>query len=105
MQKLRESKNEKEMKFFGSNPVLVKVHKNLSGQTNSLRQFVRKQLELDDGTFRNVYSTENQITEIPCLVQYSSSGSITPDACTKGLEATLLQKQSNGNLKRIAFAS
>ena len=50
---------------------------------------------------------KNKITGIPCLAHYSSNllNTITTDAKTKGLGATLWQAQHNGELKPIAFAS
>ena len=50
---------------------------------------------------------KRKITEKPCLAHYSSvrPNSITTDASTKGLGATLWQEQDNGDLKPIAFAS
>ena len=47
------------------------------------------------------------ITKIPCLALYNaqSENIITTDASTKGLGATLWQKQKSGELKPIGFAS
>ena len=63
-------------------------------------------MDLDTRTFRSIY-TKNKITEIPCLAHYNSNlpNTITTDASTKGLGATLWQEQHNGELKPIAFAS
>ena len=50
---------------------------------------------------------KNKITKIPCLADYSSnlSNTVSTDASTKGLGATLWQEQHNGKFKPIAFAS
>ena len=47
------------------------------------------------------------ITKIPCLAHYNAQNEniITTDANTKGLGATLGQKQKDGNLKPVRFAS
>ena len=50
------------------------------------------------------------ITKIPCLEHYNAQiykreKIITTDASTKGLGATLWQKQKDGNLKPVGFAS
>ena len=47
------------------------------------------------------------ITRIPCLAHYNAQNEniITTDASTKGLGATLWQKQKDGNLKPVGFAS
>ena len=50
---------------------------------------------------------KRKITEIPYLAQYSAvrQNTITTDAGTKGLLATLWQEKDNGDLKPIVFAS
>ena len=55
-------------------------------------------------TFNNL---KECITKIPCLAHYNaqSENIITTDASTKGLGATLWQKQKSGELKPIGFAS
>ena len=47
------------------------------------------------------------ITQLPGLAHYISNSEniLTTDASTKGLGATLWQKQNDGNLKLIGFAS
>ena len=50
---------------------------------------------------------KRKITEIPCLAHYNSNlqNIITTDASIKGLGATLWQKQENGDIKPISYAS
>ena len=52
-------------------------------------------------------SLKECITKIPCLAHYNaqSENIITTDASSKGLGATLWQKQKTGELKPIGFAS
>ena len=50
---------------------------------------------------------KQELTSLPCLAHYNGSKEIivTTDACKTGLEIALWQKQGNGELKLIAFAS
>ena len=54
--------------------------------------------------FKNL---KERITKIPCVAHYNakSENITTTDASTKGLWATLWQKQKTGDLKPIGFAS
>ena len=47
------------------------------------------------------------ITQLPCLAHFNADNEIiiTTDSSTKGLGATLWQKQNDGNLKPIRIAS
>ena len=74
-----------------------------------MRQLLKKDnewiwTEEHTAAFENL---KQKITEIPCLAHYHSDypNIITTDASTKGLGATLWQKQPDGNLKPIGFAS
>ena len=74
-----------------------------------MRQLLKKDTEwiwTEEHTkvFENL---KQKITEIPCLAQYNSDypNVITTDASTKGLGATIWQKQPDGKLKPIGFAS
>ena len=107
---LKQPNNEKELKsFLGAIQYLSKYIDNLSAQTDSLRQLLKKDkdwLWTEDHTqaFENL---KQKITEIPCLAHYNSDyrNIITTDASTKGLGATLWQEQPDGKLKPIGFAS
>ena len=97
-------KNEKELKsFLGAIQCLSKYVENLSAQTDILRNLLKKtkRLEVDTGTHGSVYQLEKLITQLPCLAHYNADNEniLTTDASTKGLGATLLQKQHDGNLK------
>ena len=110
IKKLKHPKNEKELKsFLGAIQYLSKYINNLSAQTDGLRQLLKKDNEwiwTDEHTkaFENL---KQKITEIPCLAHYNSyyPNIITTDTSTKGLGAILWQKQPDGNLKPIGFAS
>ena len=110
IQELKESKNEKELKsFLGAIQYLSKYIENLSAQTDLLRQLLKKKNNWNWTTEHSeaFNQLKRKITEIPCLAHYSSirPNTITTNASTKGLGATLWQEQENGDLKPIAFAS
>ena len=107
---LKQPNNEKELKsFLGAIQYLSKYIDNLSAQTDSLRQLLKKDndwiwTEEHTAAFENL---KRKIMEIPCLAHYNSDypNIITTDASTKGLGATPWQEQPDGNLKPIGFAS
>ena len=107
---LKQPNNEKELKsFLGAIQYLSKYIDNLSAQTDSLRQLLKKDqdwlwTEEHTQAFENL---KQKITEIPCLAHYNSDypNIITTDASTKGLGATLWQEQPDGKLKPIGIAS
>ena len=107
---LKQPNNEKELKsFLGAIQYLSKYIDNLSAQTDSLRQLLKKDTEwlwTEEHT-RAFENLKQKITEIPCLAHYNSDyqNVITTDASTKGLGATLWQEQPDGKLKPIGFAS
>ena len=108
--KLNTSKNEKELKsFLGAIQYLSKYIENLSANTDVLRKLLKKQNEwiwTDEHT-EAFNKLKEGITKIPCLAHYNAQNEniITKDASTKGLGATLWQKQKDGNLKPVGFAS
>ena len=110
IKELKQPNNEKELKsFLGAIQYLSKYIDNLSAQTDSLRQLLKKNtkwLWTEEHT-RAFENLKQKITEIPCLAHYNSDypNVITTDASTKGLGATLWQEQPNGTLKPIGFAS
>ena len=80
-----------------------------TAQTATLIEILKKQNEgiwTDEHTkaFKNL---ERVITQLTCLAHYNKKNDIllTSDAKTKGLGTTLCQKQKDGNLKPIEFAS
>ena len=106
---LKHPNNEKELKsFLGAIQYLSKYIDNLSAQTDSLRQLLKKDTEwLWTEHTRAFENLKQKITEIPCLAHYNSDyqNVVTTDASTKGLGATLWQEQPDGKLKPIGFAS
>ena len=111
IQELKEPKNEKELKsFLGAIQYLSKYIENLSAQTDLLRQLLLKKKNKRNWTTEHSQAfnqLKRKITEKPCLAYYSSirPNTLTTDASTKGLGATLWQEQDNGDLKPVAFAS
>ena len=85
---------------MGAIQYLSKYIDNLSAQTDSLRQLLKKHNDwiwTDEHT-QALESVKQKIMEIPCLAHYNSDypNAITIDACTKGLGATLWQEQPDG---------
>ena len=110
IQELEEPKNQKELKsFLGAIQYLSKHIENLSAQTDLLRQLLKKKNKWNWTTEHSeaFNRIKRKITEIPCLAHYSSirPNTITTDASTKWLGATLWQEQDNGDLKPTAFVS
>ena len=107
---MKQPNNEKELKsFLGAIQYLSKYMDNLSAQTDSSRQLLKKDTEwlwTEEHT-RAFENLKQKITEIPCLAHYNSDyqNVITTDASTRGLGATLWQEQRDGKLKPIGFAS
>ena len=94
IQEVKEPKNEKELKsFLEAIQYLSKYIKNLSVQTDILRQLLKKNKKWIWSPEHSVAFTrlKTKIPEIPCLAHYSSNlpNTITTDASTKGLGATL----------------
>ena len=108
--KINKPKNEKELKsFLGAIQYLSKYIENLSANTDVLRKLLEKQNEWiwTDEHIKAFNKLKEGITKIPCLAHYNAQNEIiiTTDAITKGLGATLWQKQKDGNLKPVGFAS
>ena len=95
--------------FLGAIQYLSKNIENLSTHTDILRKLLKKQNEwkLTDEHTEAFNKIKECNTNIPCLAHYNAQNknTITTDAGTKGLGATLWQKQKDGNLKPIGFAS
>ena len=110
IKELKQPNNEKELKsFLGAIQYLSKSIDNLSAQTDSLRQLLKKDIEWI-WTEEHTQAFENlkqQITEIPCLAHHNSNypNVITTNASRERLGATLWQEQTDGKLKPIGFAS
>ena len=94
---------------MGAIQYLSKYIKNLSAQTDILRKILKTQKEwiwTEELTeaFNNI---KKLITQLSCLAHYNSNKEniLTTNASTKGLGATLWQKQKDGNSKLVGFAS
>ena len=100
----------KELKSFsGAIQYLSKYIENLSAKTDILRKLLKKQNEwiwTDEHT-EAFNKLKGGTSKIPCLAHYNAPNQniITTDASAKGLAATLWQKQKDGNLKPVGFAS
>ena len=108
--KINIPKNEKKLKLFlGAIQYLSKYIENLSANTDVLRNLFKKKNEwiwTDEHT-KAFNKLKEGINKIPCLAHYNARNEnvITTDASTKRLGATLWQKQKDGNLKPVGFAS
>ena len=108
--KIKITKIEKELKsFLGATQFLSKYIENLSANTGILRKVLKKQNEWiwTDEQTEAFNKLKEDITKIQCLAHYNAQNEniITRDASTKRLGATLWQKQKDGNLKPVGFAS
>ena len=106
--KIEIPKIEKELKsFLGAIQYLSKYIENLSAQTDVLRKLLKKQIKWKPTEEHTNAFSKKLITHLPYLAHYilKSENILTTDASTKGLGATVWQKQKHGNLKPIGFAS
>ena len=108
--KLSPPKNTKTLKsFLGAIQFFAKTLQNLSEKTDNMRQFLRKETKwewTEEGNtdFKNL---KKELMTQPCLAHYNGNKDtiVTTDACNSGLGLALWQRQNNGELKLIAFAS
>ena len=79
----------------------------MSANTDVLRKLLKKQNEWIWTDEHTEAFNKKGITKIPCLAQYNAQNKniVTTDASTKGLGATLWQKQKDGKLKPVGLAS
>ena len=74
-----------------------------------MRQLLKKGMKWEWTTDRNsdFNKIKQELTSLPCLAHYNGNKEniVTTDACKTGLGIALWQKQGNGELKPIAFAS
>ena len=102
--------NQKQLKsFLGAIQYLAKFLPRLSETTDRLRKLLKKDSVWNWGKqqeedFNNI---KEMLTEEPCLAHYAKDREniVTTDASKIGLGITLWQKQSDGELKPIAFGS
>ena len=104
--KITTPKNERELKPF---PVAIqylsKYIENLSANTEILRKLLNIQNEWN--WTKEHTNAFNKYSNIPCLAHYNANNEniLTTDASTKGLRATLWQRQKDGNLKPVGYVS
>ena len=95
--------------FLGAIQYLAKFLPRLSGKTDSLRKLLKKNTNrVWDEEKTRVFEAINRIsTEDHCLAHYAKDRDniVTTDANTTELGITLWQKQTDNELKPIAFAS
>ena len=107
--KIEIPKKRKSIKILlGGDTILIKVHRKSVGANRHTQKTTKKAEQV--GMDRRTYAFNNlkkQNTQLPYLAHYNpkSENILTTDASTKGLGATLWQKQKDGNLKPIGFAS
>ena len=74
-----------------------------------MRQLLKKGTKWEWTTDRNLdyNKIKQELTSLPCLAHYNGSKDniVTTDACKTGLGVALWQKQGDGELRPIAFAS
>ena len=107
---LKPPENQKQLKsFLGAIQYLAKFLPRLSERTERLRKLLKKESKWNwgkeqDEAFNNI---KKLLTEEPCLAHYAKDRDniVTTDASKTGLGITLWQKQSDGEIKPIAFGS
>ena len=74
-----------------------------------MRQLLKKGIEWEWTEERNtdLNNLKKELTTQPCLAHYNGNKEniVTTEACNTGLGITLWQRQHNGELKAIAYAS
>ena len=103
-------KIEKEFKtFLEAIQYLSNYIENLSASTDLLRKLLKKQNKWiwTEESINAFNKLKEHIPNKPCLAHYKvNNRSIsTTDACTKRLGVTLWQRQKDGNLKPVGYAS
>ena len=107
---LKPPENQKQLKsFLGAIQYLAKFILRLSERTERLRKLLKKESKWNwgkeqDEDFNNI---KKLLTEEPCLAHYAKDRDniVTTDASKTGLGITLWQKQSDREIKPIAFGS
>ena len=107
---LKHPENQKQLKsFLGAIQYLAKFLPRLSEKTDRLRKLLKKDSVWNWGKQQDedFNSIKEMLTEEPCLAHYAKDREniVTVDASKTGLGITLWQKQSDGEIKPIAFGS
>ncbi|XP_041357514.1 uncharacterized protein LOC121374482 [Gigantopelta aegis] len=96
-------------RFLGMVNQLAKFLQNLADKTKPLRDLLVKDSDWIWGEPQQsaFVKIKNDISSAPVLVHYNPNAKtvISSDASSYGLGGVLLQKQSDGNLKPVAYAS
>ena len=94
---------------MGQDNTFQNIFKNLSANTNILGKLLKKNNEWNWAEeHTNAFNKPKKyITNTPCLAHYNANKEniLTTDASTRGLGATLWQRQKDGNLKPVGYAS
>ena len=103
--KIEIPKNEKELKSFWGRYNTIKVHRKSVGANRHTQKTTKKaeHVGMDKRTHKRFQ--QPQKTNNPVTILSKSENILTTDASTRRLGATLWQKQKDGNLKPIGFAS
>ena len=95
--------------FLGAIQYFAKFIPNLSKKTDNMRQLLIKGTKWEWTEERNTEfkNLKKELTTQPCLAHYNGNKDniVTTDASNTGLGIALWQRQNNGELKPIAFAS
>ena len=107
---LKHPENQKQLKsFLGAIQYLAKFLPKLSERTERLRKLLKKDFTWNWGKQQNedFENIKKMLTEEPCFAHYAKDREniVTTDASKTGLGITLWQKQSDGEIKPIAFGS
>ena len=107
---MKHPENQKQLKsFLGAIQYLAKFLPRLSEKTDRLRKLLKKDSVWNWGKQQDedFNSIKEMLTEEPCLAHYAKDREniVTTDASKTGLGITLWQKQSDGEIKPIAFGS
>ena len=108
--KLKPPQKQKTLKsFLGAIQYFAKFIPNVSGNTDNMRQLLKKGTKWDWTTDKNAdfNKIKQELTKLPCLAHYNGNKEIivTTDASKTRRGIALWSKQSNIELKPIAFAS
>ena len=94
---------------MGAIQYFAKFIPNLSEKTDNMRQLLKKGVKWEWTEERNTdfNNLKKELTTQPCLAHYNGNKEniVTTNPCNTGLGIALWQRQNNGELKAIAYAS
>ena len=95
--------------FIGGIQYVANFIPNYSEKTDNMRQLLKKGTKWDWKTDINAdfNKKKQELTKLPCLTHYNGNKEniVTTDASKTGLVIALWQKQSNNELKPMAFVN